>query len=118
MLSRWLLLLMISMVLLACDADGETVGEGDFSVTIYNRMDTSLCAIYLVPSNAPDDATQATPRAWGDDYLGSTGVLDNRSTFTIRVDAGRYALRADRCNGDPVNNAPIDITEDYTWTLR
>jgi len=78
-------------------------------LTLYNSSDTIICYVYISPVDAKE---------WGEDWLGPNEMIGAGGSRTFSVPAGTYDLRADDCDGNPVDvQWEVEISEGTIWTV-
>jgi hypothetical protein len=68
---------------------GSSGGTADSTLTLNNYLDVPICYVYIVPTGSTD---------WGDDWLGSSEILDPDTSRDFALPAGTYDLRAEDCS--------------------
>ncbi|OGO11215.1 MAG: hypothetical protein A2Z66_06825 [Chloroflexi bacterium RBG_13_66_10] len=95
--------------ILACSISGGGPGSGVFRLD--NQSGQTICYVYISPTTSSE---------WGDDWLGSTEVVEDGDTRDFSVSAGDYDLRADTCDGTAISEVyGVTVPSGgYTWTVR
>ncbi len=93
---------------LACSIGG---GGGSGAFVLENRSGQTICYVFISPSS------QST---WGDDWLGSTEVVEDGQTREFNVSPGDYDLRADTCDNTAISEVyGITVSSSgYDWVVR
>ena len=80
-------------------------------VLVVNNLDVSICYFYISSSGSSE---------WGEDWLGSDGMIGAGESRTFSIDAGQTVnLRVEDCQGDGLDEQ-YDIyvpSEGITYTL-
>ncbi len=113
-------MIVLASILAACglqNQGGRSTGSGDHAVKFINNTGMTICYLFVSPS---------TDSEWGEDRLGESGILDNGSDFTVRVqEAGSYDLLAvtenseGNCDsaGEQLTQQGFNISGEVSWTV-
>ncbi len=105
----------LALAVIACGGGGDNAQGQAGDVLIVNRLSEPICFVQMSPSSNPN---------WGDDWLGSTEMIDPGDTrsFNVPSNAGPYDVRLSACpSGErtllenrnvPVHEGPVVITAD------
>ncbi len=80
-------------------------------VLIVNNSSHEICYLYISPADSED---------WGPDWMGQDSTIPAGTNRTLQVPLGTYDLRADDCEGNPLdiqNGIPLEA-DGITWTLK
>lgn len=79
-------------------------GSEQVTVTIENRNATTICYVYISPSNAME---------WGEDQLGDQEVIELGQTATFTIEPSIYDILLQDCDRELIDDAyELDLTED------
>ncbi len=81
-----------------------------YPLLLVNESSYEVCYVYISPVDRED---------WGEDWLGLGTTIPAGASHTFPVPSGTYDLRADDCDGNPMNvqNGVTLGAEGLTWTL-
>lgn len=86
------------------------VGSGSCPVRITNDLGSwDIWFVYVSPSSETE---------WGQDWLGTSGILSPGNTITVKVAPGTYDLMVEDEDGDTYSNYGVEIgSSGYGWSV-
>ncbi|HEY75082.1 MAG TPA: hypothetical protein G4O00_02730 [Thermoflexia bacterium] len=82
---------------------------GKATITLVNNSDTPVCFVYISPTTSDE---------WGDDWLGTTEIIDPGGQRIFEVDPGTYDMMATDCDDNEIDTRwEVEVTTSYTWVI-
>ncbi|MFP4394850.1 MAG: hypothetical protein ACLFTI_06260 [Anaerolineales bacterium] len=83
--------------------------SGDIPLEVVNESSADICYLYISPTTSDE---------WGEDWMGEQEIISQGSARIFYVDAGRYDMTAEDCDGEILaEENEVNIQEWFTWTL-
>lgn len=78
---------------------------------VVNNSSHEICHLYISPVDSED---------WGPDWMGKDSTIPAGTNRTFQVPLGTYDLRADDCDGNPldIQNSITVEADGITWSLK
>lgn len=79
------------------------------SITLVNNSDETICYVYISPTTSDE---------WGEDWLGSTEVIDPGDQRVFNVEPGVYDLLATDCDDNEIDiEWEMEVRGPVVWNI-